>query len=172
MSIRQKQGPSPYMGPCPRGTDAFQAIVKPLLRSERPEPSAWRSATRATESDPAPLVVADFHCRGDRDGVADELKRKRAERLAGVEATRVQISTIDQVIALHDPAHAAERSMAAKPGQSLPKRSHAYQAAPLDSRKRLWADIEVGTTHIARLYQPSPHFYQAEPCRRSPGSHP
>jgi hypothetical protein len=140
----KKQVESPHMGPCPRATDAFQAIAKLLLLPERPEPCAWRSATRATESDPALLVVSGFDCWGDRDGVGDELKRKRAEQLAEVDASklrigaiRMQISAIDQVIAIRDSAYAAERSVAAKPGKSLPERGHVRQAGALDSRKYL-----------------------------------
>jgi hypothetical protein len=54
--------------------------------------------------------------------VEDEPKRKRTELLAEIDALAlrietitVQISAIDQVIAIYDPAYAPERSAAAKP---------------------------------------------------------
>jgi hypothetical protein len=53
--------------------------------------------------------------------VEDELNRKRAELLAEANAlalriatTKVQVSAIDEVIAIYDPAYAPERSAAAK----------------------------------------------------------
>lgn len=54
--------------------------------------------------------------------VDEELKRKRAELLgeaeglaARIEAINVQVSAIDHVIAIYDPAYTPERSMAVKP---------------------------------------------------------